>query len=155
MVFDGFFETKTYEYIVCKEDSSELFVLTDNDKKELFQNLRVSKKPYDLELVSFDDIKMNAEDQAEKRKEEIASEAISRNSIKIGSRIEALRKLSNIRVRNMEDELIGASGKEEERLRRAIEREKKKTQDKIAILEDKLKYVGTYALDAICLLDVT
>ena len=54
----------------------------------------------------------------------------------------------------MEDELVGATGKDEERLRRAIEKEKKKTADKIKILEEKLKYVGTYSLDAICLLDV-
>ena len=54
----------------------------------------------------------------------------------------------------MENELIGTSGKDEERLRRAIEREKKKTADKIKILEEKLKYIGTYSLDAICLLDV-
>ena len=29
-----------------------------------------------------------------------------------------------------------------------------KTDEKIRILEEKLNYVGTYALDAICLLDV-
>ena len=97
---------------------------------------------------------MNAEDLAECRNEEIAQEAISGNAIKIGSRIEALRKLSNIRVRNLEVELLGAVGKDEEKLRRAIEREKNKTAAKIKILEDKMKYVGTYALDAICLLDI-
>lgn len=50
--------------------------------------------------------------------------------------------------------LLGVSSKEEGKLRRAIEREKTKTADKIKILEEKLKYVGTYSLDAICLLDV-
>ena len=69
-------------------------------------------------------------------------------------RIEALRNLSNYRVRNLEDELIGAVGKDEERIRRAINREREKTDEKIRILEEKLNYVGTYALDAICLLDV-
>ena len=32
--------------------------------------------------------------------------------------------------------------------------ERAKTDEKIRILEEKLNYVGTYALDAICLLDV-
>ena len=154
MEFDGFFNTKTYEYLLCKDDASEVYVLNETEKKELFQNVKVAKKPENLILDCYDDVKMNAEDLAEQRKEEIAQEAISRNSIKIGSRIEALRNLSKIRVSNMENELIGASGKDEERLRRAIEREKKKTADKIKILEEKLKYVGTYSLDAICLLDV-
>ena len=31
---------------------------------------------------------------------------------------------------------------------------REKTNEKIRILEEKLNYVGTYALDAICLLDV-
>ncbi len=146
MEFDGFFNTKTYEYLLCKDDASEVYVLNETEKKELFQNVKVAKKPENLILDCYDDVKMNAEDLAEQRKEEIAQEAISRNSIKIGSRIEALRNLSKIRVSNMENELIGASGKDEERLRRAIEREKKKTADKIKILEEKLKYVGTYSL---------
>ena len=54
----------------------------------------------------------------------------------------------------MEDELIGSHGKDEEKIRRAIERERRKVADKISILEEKMKYVGTYALDAICLIDV-
>ena len=154
MVFNGFFHTKTYEYLLCKDDASEIYVLNEIEKKELFQNVKVAKKPENLLLDCFEDIKLKAEDLAEQRKQQIAEEAISRNSIKIGSRIEALRNLSKIRVINMENELVGATDKNEERLRRAIEREKKKTEDKIKILEEKLKYVGTYSLDAICLLDV-
>lgn len=154
MEFDGFFHTKTYEYLLCKEDASEIYVLNEIEKKELFQNVKIAKKPENMSLDCFDDVKMKAEDITEQRKQQIAQEAISKNSIKIGSRIEALRNLSKIRVINMENELIGASGKNEERLRRAIEREKKRTEEKIKILEEKLKYVGTYSLDAICLLDI-
>ena len=75
-------------------------------------------------------------------------------NVKIDLRIQALRDLSDIRVRSMEDELIGATGKDKERLRKAIAREKRKVADKIAILEEKMKYVGTYSLDAVCLIDV-
>ena len=114
----------------------------------------MARRPEDLVLDCFDEAKMNVEDLAEQRKEEIAQEAISLNAIKIGSRIEALRNLSRIRVRKRKMSSIGATGKDEERLRRAIERETKKTEDKIKILKEKLKYVGTYSLDAICLWDI-
>ena len=154
MEFDGFFDTKTYEYFICKEDATGVSVLDETRKKALFQNVRVSKKPNDIGLNFFDEAKMRVEDLAEERKEEIAKEAISGNAIKIGSRIEAIRNLSDIRLKNLEDELIGSAGKDEERIRRAINREKNKTAEKIRILEKKLNYVGTYSLDAICLLDV-
>ncbi len=78
----------------------------------------------------------------------------SRNNVKIGSRIRAISDLSAARIRSMEDELIGATGKEEERIRRAIAKEQSKTAEKIAILDEKMSQVGTYALDAVCLLDV-
>lgn len=128
--------------------------MDDTQKKQLLQNVRVSKKPDSVVLDFFDEVRMKVEDLAEDRKEEIAKDAISGNAIKIGSRIEALRNLSNYRVRKLEDELIGVVGKDEERIRRAINREREKTNEKIRILEEKLNYVGTYALDAICLLDV-
>lgn len=154
MEFDGFFDTKSYEYIVCREDTTKLIVLDETQKKQLLQSVRVSKRPDRVVWDFFDEARMKVEDLAEERKEEIAQNAISGNAIKIGSRIEALRNLSNYRVRNLENELIGAVGKDEERIRRAINRERAKTDEKIRILEEKLNYVGTYALDAICLLDV-
>lgn len=154
MEFDSFFDARSYEYIICQEDASKLYVLDDTQKKQLLQNVRVSKKPDSVVLDFFDEVRMKVEDLAEDRKEEIAKDAISGNAIKIGSRIEALRNLSNYRVRKLEDELIGVVGKDEERIRRAINREREKTNEKIRILEEKLNYVGTYALDAICLLDV-
>ena len=147
-------DARSYEYIICQEDASKLYVLDDTQKKQLLQNVRVSKKPDSVVLDFFDEVRMKVEDLAEDRKEEIAKDAISGNAIKIGSRIEALRNLSNYRVRKLEDELIGVVGKDEERIRRAINREREKTNEKIRILEEKLNYVGTYALDAICLLDV-
>lgn len=97
---------------------------------------------------------MIIEDTVEKRKESFSIEAMGKNNVKIGSRIQALRNLSDIRIRSMEDNLIGATRKEEERIRRAIAREKQKVTEKIAILEEKMKYIGTYALDAVCLIDV-
>ena len=110
--------------------------------------------PLDVSFENFDEMRMSIEDAAEQRKEEFAAEAMGKNNVRIDSRIQALRDLSDIRVSSMEDELIGSTGKDEERLRKAIAREKKKVADKIAILEEKMKYVGTYSLDAVCLIDV-
>lgn len=154
MEFKGLFDSKTYEYILSSEDANQLFYLDEYEKKSLFQKIENLRIPEDIVFDGFDEMKMSIEDCAERRKEEIASKAMSKNTIKIGSRIQAIKELSNIRVRELEDKLIGSTGKEEERLRRAIDREQKKANEKITILEEKLKYVGTYALDAICLLDV-
>ena len=154
MKFKGFFETKTYEYFLSTEDGTKVICLNEEEKKKIIQNLQIAKLPSDLKYDNFDEMKMLVEDKANIRKEQIASDAMNKNTVKIGSRIQAIRNLSNIRIRQIEDRLIGSNSKEEEKLRRAIEREKKKAKEKIEILEEKLKYVGTYSLDAVCLLDV-
>lgn len=154
MEFKGFFETKAYEYILSNEDGSKVICLNEDQKKVLFQEVKVGRIPSEISFDAFDELRMQIEDVVELRKEEFSSEAMGRNNIKIGSRIQAIKNLSRIRIREHEDNLIGASGKEEEKIRKAIEREKQKANEKIAILENKLKFVGTYALDAICLLDV-
>ena len=154
MEYKGFFETRSYEYFISNEEGSNVVCLDEEQKKQLLQGIKNEKVPSDVSFESFDEMRMNIEDSVENRKEKYAVEAMGKNNVKIGSRIQALRNLSNIRVRDLEDELVGASGKEEERLRRSLEKEKKKVEDKIGILEEKMKYVGTYALDAICLIDI-
>ena len=154
MEFKGFFETRTYEYFLVDDSDLSIRCLDDETKKMLLQEVKNGKIPLDVSFENFDEMRMNIEDAAENRKEEFAAEAMGKNNVKIDSRIQALRDLSDIRVRSMEDDLIGSTGKDEERLRKAIAREKKKVADKIAILEEKMKYVGTYALDAVCLIDV-
>ena len=154
MEFKGFFETRTYEYLLVDESDLSIRCLDDETKKMLLQQVKNGKIPLDVSFENFDEMRMSIEDAAEQRKEEFAVEAMGKNNVKIDSRIQALRDLSDIRVRSMEDELIGAKGKDEERLRKAIAREKSKVADKIAILEEKMKYVGTYSLDAVCLIDV-
>lgn len=128
--------------------------MDETQKKQLVQSVRVSKKPDGVDLDFFDEVKMKIEDLAQNRKEQIAEDAISKNAIIIGSRIEALSNLSNCRIRNLEDDLVGAVGKDEERIRRAIIREQAKTDEKIGILKEKLKYDAKYGIDAICLIDV-
>ena len=154
MEYKGFFETRSYEYFISNEEGSNVVCLDEEQKKQLLHGIKNEKVPSDVSFESFDEMRMNIEDSVENRKEKYAVEEMGKNNVKIGSRIQALRNLSNIRVRDLEDELVGASGKEEERLRRSLEKEKKKVEDKIGILEEKMKYVGTYALDAICLIDI-
>ena len=154
MEFKGFFETRTYEYFLSDETSLKVICLSDEIKKPLLQEIKNGRVPSNVVFDRFDEMRMNVEDAAENRKEELAVRAMGKNNVKIGSRIQALRNLSDIRIRKLEDELIGSVGNDEERLRRAIEREKRKVADKISILEEKMKYVGTYALDSVCLIDV-
>lgn len=154
MEYKGFFETKTFEYILASEDGTEVYCLNEEERKQLFQEVKNGKIVEDISIEAFDEIKMSVEDAAENRKEEFSSEAMGKNSIKIGSRIQAIKNLSECRIRNMENSMIGTSGKEEEKLRKAILREQKKLEEKLFVLEEKLKFVGTYALDAVCLIDV-
>jgi len=154
MEFKGFFETRSYEYFLIDEAGSRIECLDDDKKKRLLQEVKTGRVPAEVSFDNFDDLQMSVEEAAEARKEELAAEAMGKNNVKIGSRIRGIRNLSEIRIRQLEDDLVGAAGKDEERLRRAIAREKKKAADKISILEEKLKYVGTYALDSISLIDV-
>lgn len=154
MEFKGFYETRSYEYVVVPAGITSARCLGDDEKKFLFQALQNAKVPENLPVDSYDDAQFEAESAAEERKEEIIKDVASRNNVKIGSRIRAISDLSAARIRSMEDELIGAIGKEEERIRRAIARERSRTVEKVSILEEKMNQVGTYALDAVCLLDV-
>lgn len=56
--------------------------------------------------------------------------------------------------KDMENNMIAYPGKEE-RIMKAIAKEKKKVEEKISVLEEKKKIVGTYSLDAVCVLDVS
>ena len=150
----GFFENKSYEYILYNEKTNKIITLNDNQKKLLFQNCKISKIPEDINLENFDEMQMLVQDEAENRKDAITADILNSNNIKIGSRIQAIKTLSNIRIRNYEDSLLSARGDEESKLRRAIEKERKKAAEKVNVLEDKLKIVSTYALDAVCLLDI-
>ena len=154
MDFKGFFETRSYEYFMSNVDGSKVICLDDEQKKQLLMEIKNDKSPSEVSLERYDDIGMVVEESVESRKEELSAMAMGKNNVKIGSRIQALNNLSNIRIRNLENDLVGAYGKDEEKIRKAIDREKKKLSDKIAILEEKMKYVGTYALDAVCLIDV-
>lgn len=154
MEFKGFYQTKLFEYVLAKVDGTMVRCLTEDEKKKLMRHASNSKQPENLNYDNYDTVRMEADDIAEQRKEEIAADVMSTNNMKIGFRIQAIKSLSEIRIHKKENELIGATSKEEERIRKAIEREKKKTADKISILEDKLKFVGTYSFDAFSVVDI-
>ena len=154
MEFKGFFETRSYEYFLTDESGNTIECLDDERKKQLLQVVNNGRSPLNVSFDHFDDIQMHIEEAAEERKEALAAEATSKNNVKIGSRIKGIRNFSEIRIKELEDQLIGAIGKDEEKYRRAIAKEKKKAAEKIAILEEKMKYIGTYSLDSVSLIDV-
>ena len=155
MEFDGFAKTTTYEYILTDLSGVKGFCLDDSQWKELLAGVTNSRSRQEDGLEQYDDARFCAEDLAESKKDELVADASGRNNIKILSRIRAIENLSTIRARELESELIGARGKEEERIRKALAREQSKASEKISILKEKMAYVGTYTLDAVCLLDVS
>ena len=154
MDFNGLLKNKTYEYMLVNNNGSSVICLDEKQELSLFGNVSNGKHLMNPELSSFDDIYMTAQDAAEEQKEKITAEVSGKNQVKIQSRIQAIEKLSALRIRQLEDELISMGETNDERQRKAIQREQRKTAERVAILEDKLKCVGTYALDAICLIDV-
>lgn len=154
MEYKGFFETRTYEYFLANESGEEVICLSEDQKKLLIQEVKNGKAPLDVSFDMFDEMREHINEAAEERKEKYSAEAMGKNAIKIDSRIHALSSLSEIRIRALEDGLIGATGKEEEKYRKAIDREKMKAAEKIRILNEKKKFVGAYALDVVGLVDV-
>ena len=150
MNYTGLLTTRNYEYIIVSEDGTISQCLSEEQKLALFQNSVNEKLPMDICLDRFDDIRMCAEDAAEAQKEATIAEASGKNMVKITSRIHAVQALSELRIQEQKDKLIGISGKEEERIRKAIDRERQKTAGKIAILKEKLNCTGTYSLDGMC-----
>ena len=76
------------------------------------------------------------------------------NDVKISSRIQALRRLSRARVDNYQKDLQTASAANKERLMKSIERDRKRTADKIDELE-KRKLLGvSTAFQSILILEV-
>ena len=142
MNYTGLLTTRNYEYIIVSENETISQCLSEEQKLALFQNSVNEKQPMDICLDRFDDIRMCAEDTAETQKEATIAEASGKNMVKITSRIHAVQALSEMRIQEQQDKLIGISGKEEERVRKAIDRERQKTAGKIAILEEKLNCTG-------------
>ena len=155
MVFQGIHSNKSYEYIFVNPYHMEAVCLEDEQKKLLFQGVKIGKAPSYLPFDLFDDAMLSAEDAAERRKDKIKAEALGRNRIKIDSRIQAVQNLSKSRILALQSDLIGTTGEAEERIRKAMKREEERANEKVAILKDKLRLSGTYALDAICQIDIT
>lgn len=70
------------------------------------------------------------------------------------SRIKAIQNLSDLRIRELEDELIGAPLEGIEKKRKKIDKERRKAEERIRVLKEKMEFVGTYAIDSISLIDV-
>lgn len=76
------------------------------------------------------------------------------HDVKIVSRMEAIKKLSELRIREHQNNLIGANTKDAERLHKAIAKEQKKTVEKLRILEEKRKLGSSSFLQGIVLLEI-
>ena len=95
-----------------------------------------------------------ADEETDKLLENIESFLIRSNDVKIVSRMEAIKKLSELRIREHQNNLIGANPKDTERLHKAIAKEQKKTAEKLRILEEKRKWGSSSSLQGVVLLEV-
>lgn len=154
MEFGGFATSRTYEYVLVGNEVGDVRSLDDVQRKSLFLHVANSRPSAGVDLASYDDARFRADDLAETRKDELVAEASGRNSVKILSRIRAVERLSEVRTRELQDELIGATGRDEERIRKAILREQGKAAEKVRALKERMAYVGAYTLDSVCWLDV-
>ena len=84
----------------------------------------------------------------------MSQEMTEKNDIKIISRIKAIQSLSDIHIREKMEELEDADEARKEKIMRAIEKERKRTREKLDILEKRRNLTYSSSLQGLCVLDV-
>lgn len=128
--------------------------LTEDEWKKLFINLQGTKKEVSIDSEVLEMSKTLADDLSEMQLDNLRSELMGNNDIKLVSRIEAIKVLSRLRISKKEGELLGASPKDAERIRKAIQKEMQKTEESVQILEEKRKFVSSAEYKALCIVEV-
>ena len=103
------------------------------------------------ELQDFQEI---ADITAEADIKEQAQKIAGGNEVKINSRIQALRNLSQMRIEKYTSEARNADEEQAERLKKAIARDRDKTEKKVADLEKRKNFGFTTAFQSVLILDV-
>jgi len=152
--FNGFKDTNMTNYIIINPNDQTVTDIGDDEWKSIIQNVQNSKRPVDMQIEDIEDARAVADETSDEIMNGIQREMIGSNDIKIVSRIKAIRSLSEMRITEKENNLIGADEKEAEKIRREIEKEKKKMKEKLDILESKRKLGCSSSLLGLCVLDV-
>ena len=152
--FVGFRNQKAIAYILIDPVVDEEIRLDGDEWKNIFLSMQTSKKQVTLTIDDLEDARAEADNVADNMLADMAQSMVSSNDVKIVSRIEAVKKLSESRVKDHENELIGASPKDSERLLRAIAKEKAKTEEKLHILEAKRNLSSNSSFQGLFVLEV-
>jgi hypothetical protein len=108
----------------------------------------------DMTVEDVENARIIADESSDEMMYEMQRGMIDSNDIKIVSRIKAIQSLSDLRIREKENDLIGADDREAEKIKRSIKKEKEKTRSKLEILEKKRKLGCSSSLLGLCVLDV-
>ena len=154
--YNGFRNTKYFEYILVDSKNGEVISLDEETRFDtIIMSMRNVKRGTEVDLNGYDDALMSAQEELEIRQAKYYNELESVNGIKIKSHIEAIKVLSENRVNELEKEIfMSCDPKEIEKNKRAIDRIKRNTEKKVAILSEKLKIVSSYSIKAMCVLFV-
>lgn len=152
--FVGFRNLNTNAYVLINVDDNEVISVEEEIWKSIFLNIQTSKRNVTLLRDDLEVAQTIADEETDKLLENIESSLISSNDVKIVSRMEAIKKLSELRIREHQNNLIGANPKDAERLHKAIAKEQKKTAEKLRILEEKRKLGSSSSLLGVVLLEI-
>jgi hypothetical protein len=151
---EGYIKSKIQTYIMVTVDDPKLVILEEQQLKAIFTGLYSDKRNREIEYDTFDEARDIADMKADDVKDDYVAHNITGNIIKIDSRIQALKHVAKGRISKLENDLIGADTKTASRIRKAIEREEVKTEEKISILEEKKRYSSNTSLQGVCIISV-
>ena len=152
--FVGFRNQKTNAYVLVNTDANEAISVEEETWKNIFMNIQTSKRNVIWSIEDMEVAQTIADEETDKLLENIKTSLISSNDVKIVSRMEAIRKMSELRIREHQNNLIGASPRDAEKLHKAIMKEEKKTAEKLRILEEKRKLGSSSSLEGVALLEI-
>lgn len=152
--FNGFRDMNTTSFIFVDPVKNCAVNISDDEWKIVLQNIQNTKKPVDMTVEDVENARIIADESSDEMMYEMQRGMIDSNDIKIVSRIKAIQSLSDLRIREKENDLIGADDREAEKIKRSIKKEKEKTRSKLEILEKKRKLGCSSSLLGLCVLDV-
>lgn len=152
--FTGFRKSNLTQYIIVNCQNGEVLIPEETIWKQLLNFIIQTRNALPITYEEYLKFKELADAASDENAQEFKTTMARGNDVKISSRIQALRRLSQTRVENYQKDLQTASAANKERLMKSIERDRKRTADKIDELE-KRKLLGvSTAFQSILILEV-
>ena len=152
--FTGFRKSNLTQYIIVNCQNGEVLIPEEIIWKQLLNSIIQTRNALPITYEEYLKFKELADAASDENAQKIKTTMTRGNDVKISSRIQALSRLSDARVDNYQKDLQTASAANKERLMKSIERDRKRTADKIDELE-KRKLLGvSTAFQSILILEV-